>query len=392
MANSSMVYREFGKTGIKMSALGFGAMRLPMKDTAGGGRLVDYDKAVPMLHRAFELGVNYIDTAPYYCEKDSETAVGMALNSWKGPDKVYLSTKNPVEDASGEHWRGRLEASLKKLNRDAIDFYHMWGISLESFQTKIDVKDGPIEAAMRAKEEGLIRHLSFSFHDKPENMVPLIDSGYFESVLCQYNLLDRSNEASIAHAHKKGLGVVIMGPVGGGRLGSPSDVIRGMLKKDIRSTAEMALRFVLANPNVNIALSGMQTVEMVEENAKVASIDGVLTKEELAEVEKMLEENKRLAELYCTGCKYCMPCPQGINIPHVFSLMNYHKVYGLTDYARKEYATLLTPLDDRKENFQKERGLDASHCVECAKCQGHCPQHLEIIAQLKETHAVLANA
>jgi predicted aldo/keto reductase-like oxidoreductase len=142
--------------------------------------------------------------------------------------------------------------------------------------------------------------------------------------------------------------------------------------------------------SVNIALSGMQTIEMVEENAKVASIEGVLTPAELEQIEKMLEENKRLAELYCTGCKYCMPCPQGINIPHVFSLMNYHKVYGLTDYARKEYAQLKTPLDSRKENWQKERGVDASNCAECGACEGKCPQKLKIIEQLKETHAVLA--
>jgi predicted aldo/keto reductase-like oxidoreductase len=386
-----MVYRDFGNTGIKMSALGFGAMRLPMSEK-NGKRLVDYDKAVPMIHKAFSMGVNYIDTAPYYCEKDSETAVGMALNSWGGKDRVYLSTKNPIEDASGDHWRGRLEASLKKLGRDSIDFYHMWGISLESFREKIDVEGGPIGAAQKAKAEGLIKHLSFSFHDDAKNMIPIIDSGYFESVLCQYNLLDRSNEQSIAYAREKGLGVVVMGPVGGGRLGSPSEVIRGMLKKDIRSTAEMALRFVIANQNVSVALSGMQTEAMVEENARVASVEGVLTESELAQIAAMLEENKRLAELYCTGCKYCMPCPQGINIPHVFSLMNYHKVYGLTEYARNEYKNLSVPLDERKEQWAKDRGLDAASCVGCENCQSHCPQHISIIDQLKETHSVLSAA
>jgi predicted aldo/keto reductase-like oxidoreductase len=380
-----MIYKPFGKTGIQMSALGFGAMRLPMAET-NGVKHVDYDKAVPMMQRAFELGVNYVDTAPYYCEKDSEVAVGKALKGWR--DKVYLSTKNPIEDASGDHWRERLESSLKKLDTDYIDFYHMWGITLETFRTMIDVKGGPIEAARKALDEGLIKHLSFSFHDDPKNMMPIIDSGYFSSVLCQYNLLDRSNEEGIAYAREKGLGVVIMGPVGGGRLGSPSEAIKGLVDKGVQSTAEMALRFVLANPNATVALSGMSEMSMVEENAKVASIEGPLTGEELAHVEKMLEENKRLAELYCTGCKYCMPCPQGINIPHVFNLMNYHKVYGLTDYARGEYAKLLTPLAERGGNGA-ERGLDASVCVECGQCESKCPQHLKIIEQLKETDGVL---
>lgn len=384
----NMRYSEFGNTGIKISALGFGAMRLPMTTTSGGKQIVDYDKATQMMHRAFELGVNYIDTAPFYCESDSETAVGMALESWKGNMPVYLSTKNPSEGSSEKHWRGLLENSLKRLKRDSIDFYHMWGINLDGFRKHIDVKGGHMGSALRAKEEGLIKHISFSFHDKAENMLPIVDSGYYESVLCQYNLLDRANEKSIAYAREKGLGVVIMGPVGGGRLGAPSDVIRGLVQKHISSTAEMALRFVLANSNVNVALSGMQTVEQVEENAKVAAIAGALTDGELARIDAMLEENKRLAELYCTGCKYCTPCPQGINIPYVFTLMNYHRVYELTDYAKKAYADLAVPLDQRLQ-WDVENGLDASNCVECATCESKCPQKLQIISQLKETHACL---
>jgi predicted aldo/keto reductase-like oxidoreductase len=266
----------------------------------------------------------------------------------------------------------------------------MWGVRLEGFRKNIDVKGGHIHSAMKAKEEGLIKHLSFSFHDKAENMIPIIDSGYFESVLCQYNLLDRSNEKSIAYAREKGLGVVIMGPVGGGKLGAPSEVIRGMLNKDVRSTAEMALRFVLANNNVNMALSGMTTVDNVEENARVAAIEGVLTQSELEQIDAMLEENKRLAELYCTGCKYCMPCSRNVNIPHVFSLMNYHKIYGLTDYAKKEYAALAVPIDQRTNNWEKERGLGASACIRCGECEVKCPQRLKIMDQLKETHAALS--
>ena len=381
-----MNYKKFGKTGIDMSALGFGAMRLPM--TAGENQEVDYEKAVPILQRAMELGVNYIDTAPGYCNRTSEIAVGKALKGRR--DKVYLSTKNPIEDASGDHWRERLESSLKKLDTDTIDFYHMWGISLETFRTKIDVKNGPIDAARKALDEGLIRHLSFSFHDDPKNMLPIIDSGYFSSVLCQYNLLDRGNEEAIAYASEKGLGVVIMGPVAGGRLGSPSESIRKMVGRNMESTAEMALRFVLANPNVNIALSGMSSIRQLEENAKVASIEGPLTEAELRQVDRMLEENKKMADLYCTGCKYCMPCPQGINIPHVFGLMNDHKVYGLTEHAKQQYQSLFTDLESRKEPWLKEQGVDASNCIECGQCEDKCPQHLKIIEQLKETHAVLS--
>lgn len=374
-----MIYKEFGKTGVKVSALGFGAMRLPMIEK-DGKKYVDEDKSIQIIHRAFELGVNYIDTAPYYCDSLSEAAVGKALKGWR--DKVYVSTKNPIENASGDDFRKRLEKSLKNLDVNSIDFYHMWGINWKAYKDNIDVPNGPLQAAYRAKEEGLIKHMSFSFHDAPENMLKIIDTGNFETVLCQYNLLDRANEASIAHAHEKGLGVVIMGPVGGGRLGAPSPIIQEMLKGKAKSTAEMALRFVLANPNVTIALSGMSTIEMVEENAAVASIPGTLTNEELKKVEQMLEENRRLSELYCTGCNYCMPCPSGVNIPHIFRLMNYNRVYGLKDYASDEYAKLL--------DVNNKIGQAASACLECGACESKCPQHLEIINQLKQSHEALS--
>jgi uncharacterized protein len=379
LGEKKMIYKEFGKTGVKVSALGFGAMRLPMIEKEGK-KYVDEDKAIQTIHRAFELGVNYIDTAPYYCESLSEAAVGKALKGWR--DKVYVSTKNPIENASGDDFRKRLEKSLKNLDVDSIDFYHMWGINWKAYKDNIDVLNGPLQAAYRAKEEGLIKHMSFSFHDAPENMLKIIDTGNFETVLCQYNLLDRANEASIAHAHEKGLGVVIMGPVGGGRLGAPSPIIQDMLKGKTKSTAEMALRFVLANPNVTVALSGMSTIEMVEENAAVASIPGTLTNEEIKRVEEMLEENRRLSELYCTGCNYCMPCPSGLNIPHIFKLMNYNRVYGLKDYASDEYAKLL--------DVNNKIGQAASACLECGACESKCPQHLEIINQLKQSHIALS--
>lgn len=373
-----MQYRDFGTTGVKISALGFGAMRLPTLEL-GGKTVYDHDESIRIIHRAFELGVNYIDTAPYYCDRESEVIVGKALKGRR--DTVYLSTKNPIENASGDDWRKRLEASLAKLGTDYIDFYHMWGISLEAFRTKIDVSAGPMEAALRAKEEGLIRHISFSFHDKPENMIPIIDSGYFETLLAQYNLMDRSNEASIAHARDKGLGVVIMGPVGGGRLGYASAAIADLLPGRVKSSPEIALRFVLSNPAVSCALSGMGSLAMVEENAAVAGNASPLTAGEIEHINAAMAENKKLEGLYCTGCNYCMPCPAGVNIPLNFQLMNYHRVYGLTDYAREQYGMI------GKVDWMKGERADA--CVECGECEGKCPQKLEIRKQLKETAAVL---
>jgi len=361
-----MQYRDFGSTGVKVSLLGFGAMRLPEDET----------QAVAVMRRAYELGVNYFDTAPGYGQNgSSEIFVGKAIRDIR--DKVYLSTKNPIEDASGDNFRHRLEASLQCLDTDYVDFYHMWGINLKTFEERIMAPNGPMQAAERLREDGIIRRLCFSFHDKPESLLRIIDAGRFETMLVQYNILDRANEAGIAHAHRKGLGVAIMGPVGGGRLAAPSERIRSMIPGGAKTTSEVALRFVMSNPGVSTVLSGMGSIQQVEENAAIASRAEPLTAAERRRVREILDENKCLCDLYCTGCKYCMPCPNEVNIPDIFELVNYYRVYGLEDYARERYAGIV------------KSGKGADQCVECGECEGKCPQKLEIINQLQEAHRTL---
>lgn len=376
-----MQYVTFGKTGLKVSRLGFGCMRFPTygKD---GKTLFDYDESIRMLHRAEELGVNYFDTAPGYCEGESEIILGRAFKGRR--EKVFISTKNPIENSSGDDYEKRLEKSLKKLDTDYIDFYHFWGINLQIYIEKIDVPDGPLSRALKLKSEGVLRHISFSFHDKPENMIEIMNRGkdIFSSLLCQYNLLDRSNEKGIDHARNMDMGVVVMGPVGGGRLGAPSSAIQKLIPGKVQSTAETALRFVLNNPGVHIALSGMSSMQMVEENCRTASNHESLTNEETKRINDMLEENKRLMELYCTGCNYCMPCPQHVNIPEIFRLMNYHRVYNLTDYARSMYKNM--------SNDSTQGNANASACIQCGLCEKKCPQKIKIIQQLKQSHSALS--
>ena len=378
-----MQYTQFGRTGAEVSKLGFGCMRLPTR-MAGGRREFDDDEGVRIIRRAVELGVNYFDTAPGYCDARSEIILGKALKGLR--DKVFVSTKNPLENASGDDYERRLETSLQKLGMDHIDFYHFWGIDLRAFHEKAMAKDGPMARAVRKKEEGVVRHISFSFHDAPGNLSQIIreSEGRMETVLCQYNLLDQKLAEDMAFAKEQGLGVVIMGPVGGGRLGEPSPVISRIMGEKMESTAETALRFVLTNPNVDIALSGMGSMEMVEENAAVASMHSPLTPEEVARANAMLKENAELADLYCTGCEYCMPCPQDVNIPEVFRLMNYHRVYKITGYAKQQYAMIgKIPWMDYS---------DASACIDCGQCEEKCPQKLPIRKQLRETHAALSGA
>jgi predicted aldo/keto reductase-like oxidoreductase len=225
-----MQYRPFGQTGIQVSALGFGAMRLPtLKDGT-----VDLEKSAPLLRRGVDLGINYIDTAHVYIEGTSENAVGQAI---KGYDraKLYLATKIPVheeKDATGSVWRAKLEESLRRFDTPYIDFILFHGLRWGEFENYVSRPGMALEAARKAQTEGLVRHVCFSSHDTAENVIKLINTGEFAGMLVQYNYLDRHNEPAIARAAEKGMGVAIMGPVAGGRLATPKGVVvdaEGML-------------------------------------------------------------------------------------------------------------------------------------------------------------------
>ncbi len=368
-----MQYREFGKTGKKISALGWGLMRLPQDDA----------QAIEVIRRGIDLGINYLDTAPGYNNGWSERMLGESI---KGYDrgKLYLSTKNPLQDNTAAGWRERLEGSLERIGCGYLDFYQVGhGLSWQAYEENFGLPGGGLEAARKAQEEGLFHHMCLSCHDSPENMIRLFETGLFEGMTLQYNLLDRTNEPVIDYAREHGIGICIMGPVGGGRLGFPSERISGVLPDAMAGTPEVALRFVLANPGVTTALSGMNTLEMVEENVAAASRPEPLSADERARIEAMLEENKRLAELYCTGCNYCMPCPNNVNIPENFRLMNLHRVWGLTEHARHGYRHLGPE--------HRQGWLPASACLECGECEPKCPQKLPIVEQLKETAKALGD-
>jgi predicted aldo/keto reductase-like oxidoreductase len=366
-----------GSTGLRLSSLGFGCMRLPMRDE----RTVDRDKALPMLLRAYQLGVNYFDTGKWYCGQDSERCLGEALrNMDRG--RIFVSTKYAQETPTADDLRRKFETSLALLDLEYVDFYHLWGISWEFFRAKIANKGGPLKAFLALKEKGLAKHLSFSFHGDPADIRKLVDTGYFESILCQYNFLDRRCEEGISYAASRGLGVAIMGPVGGGRLENPSDVIARMLPGNTgASTPELALRFVLSNPSVTVALSGMSTMEQVEENAATAARGSWLTPEEGEKVRQTATQNQKFMDLYCTGCKYCMPCPQEVNIPRIFEAMNHARVWGLDDAAKKMYREIGTN--------PWVPGKKADACIQCRECEEKCPQKLPIIKQLEESRRAL---
>ena len=369
-----MKYATLGKTGLNVSRLGFGAMRLPMEN----GR-VDRSLAIPMLHRAFEAGVNYVDTAVGYCSEDSQRAVGEALRGWR--DRVVVSTKNPYYGESETEWWQNLENSLERLQVSYLDIYNTHGVNGQRFEEA--VRPRIAQWMLKARNQGLIRHISTSFHDGPDILRKIVEDGFYESITLQSNMLDRKLEDAITYAREKNVGIVVMGPVAGGRLGTPNEVLLNLVPGIVR-IPELALRFVLSNPNVTVALSGMSSMQQVEENLAVASDVRALEAEDTRLINEQLDRLKQMADTYCTGCDYCLPCPEEVNISRIFKMFNDARVYGLRGHAQEQYASWIQKAP--------EGGETATACIECGECEAKCPQHIPIRKQLQEAHEYLTTA
>jgi predicted aldo/keto reductase-like oxidoreductase len=233
----------------------------------------------------------------------------------------------------------------------------------------------------KAFDQKLIRHICTSFHDDDDALIKIIDTGYVESITLQYNMLDRQLEKGLAYAHGKNLGVVIMGPVGGGQLGVRSELLEKLLPGTSR-VPELALRFVLSNPGVSVALSGMSDMRQVEENIATASDPASLSQQEIEAIDAHMRRLGEMAKLYCTGCGYCLPCPQDVAIPKIFERLNLGRIYGLWETAEKQYAAI--------GSNKWDSGKRADACVECGLCEEKCPQKIPIRRQLREAHERLS--
>jgi len=370
-----MEYRNFGNTKIKVSVLGFGAMRLPEVERNGKWHINEAE-AIKLINKAFEYGINYIDTAYPYCHEQGEIVVGKALKEWKG--RIYVSTKSPIwRIKKSSDFRYYLEESLKKLDLDFVDFYHFHSLTNYFFNEKV-LKFKLIDEALKAKDEGLIKHISLSFHDKPEVLKELVDTGAFETVLCQYSFLDRTNKEVMEYAAKKGVGVVVMGPLAGGRI--PNLSISNIVRKTEKDILELAFKFVFSNKNVSVALSGMSNLKMLEENIKIANMPFKLTEEEIDTIEE-ISGKKEVGEMIpCNDCGYCIPCPNDIPIPKIFKIANYDTLTGIRGNSAWQYSLI-----GRYDNDSK-----ADACIECGECEEKCPQNIKIIKKLKEAHKVLS--
>ncbi len=360
-----MRYRDFGKTGLKVSALSLGCMRFPEDKP---------DVAERIVAAAIAAGVNYFETARLYINGKCQNLTGLGL---KGRSRgLIVSGKAGVKaETTADSYRSEIDLQMEFLGVDYLEFWQVGWFSWAKmpFLTR---KGGPLEALDRARNEGIIGHIGFTGHDSPENFTKCIETGIFDSLTIPYSMLNRSYADTIKRAGELGVGVVAMCPVAGGMLGSPSPQLQQVIPGGAKSTAAAALQFVMANPDVSTACSGMNTMEMLLENLETEKPFSGFGPDDFARMETILDEFSALGKQFCTACGYCRECPQGVDIPGNFSLYNMARVYGLTDYAREQYAAM-------------EAGKRADACIRCGECEPKCPNSLPIMDQLEEVASKL---
>lgn len=373
-----MLYRKFGKLDFNASVLGFGNMRLPIID--GDTAKIDEEKAIHMIRTAIDQGVNYLDTAYFYHKGQSEVVVGKALQGGYR-NKVMLATKLPVSLAKTyEDFDRLLNEQLTKLATDHIDFYLLHGLNQKTWDHV--QKLGINRFLDHAVADGRIRYVGFSFHDEYPVFKEIVDAYPWTFCQIQYNYMDTNYQAGTAglkYASEKGLAVVVMEPIKGGKLAkNPPTVVQELWNQASihRAPAAWALRWVWNHPEVSVVLSGMNTLEQVKENLQTASeaFPHSLTSSELSLIEKVRDQYRTLTKIGCTACGYCQPCPSGVDIPRNFAVYNDAYMYDDFTSSRFAYGQFFTP------------ETRASACTECGRCEEACPQALSIRAYLKDVH------
>ncbi|UCH02729.1 MAG: aldo/keto reductase [Candidatus Bathyarchaeota archaeon] len=373
-----MKYRQFGKLKWKVSALGFGAMRLPLLSEERGN--IDEATAIKMLRYAIDHGVNYLDTAYLYHNGNSERVVGKALKDGYR-EKVRLATKMPIRLLEAETDLDRVfQEQLSKLQTDHLDFYLFHGLREATWPKVRDFN--VLQWAEKEKAAGRIRHLGFSFHDKYEVFKEIIDS-YDGWTFCQiqYNYVDTDSSArtpgtrGLKYAASQGLAVVAMEPIQGGNLAvKPPEAIEALwnITKTKRTPAEWALQWLWHQPEVSVALSGMSTMTHVIENLNSAnrSKPHILTGSELQLISRVREKYLASGFIGCTNCGYCVPCPEGVAIPEILAL--YNQYYTKQGDTNAQQAILNTYDDTISPETRAER------CARCGVCEDKCSQQLPI--------------
>lgn len=366
-----MQYRTFDKINEKTSLLGMGTMRLPLQEDGK----VNEAEAISMIRAAIDSGVNYVDTAYMYHDGTSEVITGKALKDGYR-EKVLLADKMPIWLAKDEEAMKQIfYTQLERLDTDCIDMYLVHNVNRGSWKRCKKLNLMPFLDEMKA--QGKIRHIGFSFHDKLDLFKEVLEEYPWEFCQIQLNYMDKNHQAGVEGlklAASKGLGVIIMEPLKGGRL---TDRIPPTVKKIFdeynvkRTPAEWAFKWLAAMPEVTVMLSGMSSMEQLEANIDIFSDENlsVLTDDEKALIDKVSDEYNRLIPYSCTGCQYCLPCPQKLEIQKVIGYYNDWNVYEHNPSTKFEYDSWLV-----------KHGSD---CVGCGSCEEKCPQSLPIIEAMK---------
>ncbi len=377
-----MLYREMGKTGEKVSILGFGCMRLPIK---GSYDRIDVQKSSKLLDHALDRGVNYLDTAyPYHGlgttqGGTSEVFLGEYFSENDRIDEVHLATKLPTWLLEDEGDMDRfLNEQLRRLKMDCIDFYLLHSLKEKQWFHLEDL--GVLEFLDSAVSDGRIKYTGFSTHDETSFVKEVVDSYQWDMCQIQYNYLDENIQAGsegLQYAAGKGLGVVIMEPLKGGVLADyvPQEVQGIWDDVPLRRTpAEWALRYLWDIPEISVVLSGMNTMGQLQENLETAAegLPHSLTSEELKIMEDVKQVYHGKISVECSKCGYCMPCPSGINIPQCFSYLNQAEMLEDCSEVKNQYYFMLK---------DRER---AGNCLECGLCEELCSQHIPIREELKK--------
>jgi predicted aldo/keto reductase-like oxidoreductase len=379
-----MHYRKFGKLDWRAAALGFGCMRFPTTDGQRNSANIDEPEAIRMMRHAIDLGVNYLDTAYPYHTGSSELVVGKALrNGYR--ERVRLATKLPVWLVKSPADFDRfLDEQLQKLQTDHIDFYLLHALN-KSTWSNVVLKHHLLASAERALADGRIRNLGFSFHDEYPVFKKIVNATDLWSFCqIQYNYMDTEYQAGmrgLKFAADKNLAVVVMEPLMGGRLADPPQAIRETISTDPahRSPAQLAFEWLWDQPEVSIVLSGMSTMAQVVENLEFAESahTAKLNPADHALIEQVRALYRARTTIPCTRCGYCMPCPNGLDIPLNFELFNHAHTYDDLGAARFRYT------------FTMNESQRAGSCFSCRTCEELCPQCIEISEWMPKVSALL---
>lgn len=375
-----MQYRKFGKLDYSVSTLGFGCMRLPLQKTEGepDTTRIDEVQAITMIRSAIDQGVNYVDTAYPYHGGASEVLVGKALKDGYR-EKVKLVTKMPIWLVNTiEDCDKYLAEQLQRLETETIDLYLLHAMNKERWNKVKEL--GILDFVDQAIKSGKIKHVGFSFHEDIDFFREILDAYDWAMCQVQFNYMeDRKWVEEIRYAASKGIAVVVMEPLLGGKLaGNQPEEIQAEFAKtgSDRSAVEWALRWILNNPDVTILLSGMSNQQQVQENIDIMdkATVGNLTAEELAAIDRVRAIYEAKTRVKCTTCSYCVPCPKNVVIPNIFNAYNQSVIYNI-DGEFKDFYKRVTKMEK-----------DAAQCIECGVCETKCPQKLPIIQHLKEAH------